>query len=255
MRTWSEPDTLFDAARPPGPHDGGELVTVAVSLYRYAAVICEALDSVAAQTHKRLELIVVDDRSPDDSAVAAETWLRANASRFERTRLLQPRINLGLSRARNLAFEQATADMVFVLDADNTLLPQAVSRLSQALSACDAGVAYSQLIYFEAARGLGAADVWSREFFRDDNYIDAMALVRKSAWGAVGGYAELEYGWEDYDFWCRFVEAGINGVFVPELLCRYRVHDASMLRNDTVAGRRRLVETMMARHPWLNLRA
>ena len=253
--TGPEPRVLVDRSRPPRPDAIGELVTVAVSLFRYGAVVGAALDAVAAQTHPRLELVVVEDQGGDGSAEIAAAWLERHADRFERVRLLQPHANLGLSAARNLAFERASGDGVFVLDADNTLLPRAISRLQAALAASGAAVAYSQLVYFGAGEGLGAADVWDPERFRHDNYVDAMALVRRSAWREVGGYARLEYGWEDYDFWCKFVEAGLEGVYVPELLCRYRVHAASMLRTDTAAERRRLIETMMSRHPWLDLRA
>ena len=230
-------------------------MTVAVSLFNYAPVIGACLDSVAAQTHAQLELVVVDDCSTDGSAQAAKRWLDANAGRFARARLVQPKLNIGLSRARNVAFEAAAAPFVFVLDADNLMTPRAIERLRPALLSSDAGCAYSQLVFFEAGEGIGAADVWSPEHFKTDNYIDAMSLVRKSAWRAVGGYSQLEYGWEDYDFWCKFVEAGIDGVFVPELLCRYRVHHDSMLRTDTAQQRQRLVRMMMTRHPWLDLRA
>ena len=246
---------LFDRRRGPEAPAAAELVTVAVSLFRYGDVVGEALDSVAAQTHPRLELLIVDDQSQDGSAEVAGSWLEANADRFERARLLQPGANVGLSAVRNLAFEAAGSDLVFVLDADNVLMPRAIARLSEALSASQAAAAYSQLVFFGAGEGIGAADVWDPARFRQDNYIDAMALVRRPAWRAVGGYSRLEYGWEDYDFWCKFVEAGLEGVFVPELLCRYRVHTASMLRTDTAAQRKQLVEAMMTRHPWLDLQA
>ena len=251
----SEARVLFDRARPAELEAERGLVTVAVSLFRYRDVIVEALESVGAQTHPRLELVIVDDQSQDGSAEAASAWLETNSDRFERALLLQPAANLGLSDVRNLAFEHARSEHVFVLDADNVLLPRAISRLDEVMGASGAAAAYSQIVYFGAGEGLGAADVWDPERFRRDNYVDAMALVRRSAWRAVGGYSRLEYGWEDYDFWCKFVEAGLEGVFVPELLCRYRVHAASMLRTDTAAQRGRLTDTMMARHPWLDLRA
>jgi hypothetical protein len=62
-------------------------------------------------------------------------------------------------------------------------------------------------------------------------------------------------GWEDYDFWCKCVEAGIEGLFVPEILCRYRHHGESMLAQETDAGRnaRRVRREMEARHRWLEL--
>jgi SAM-dependent methyltransferase len=86
------------------------------------------------------------------------------------------------------------------------------------------------------------------------NYIDAMALVRTSAWAAAGGYRP-GVGWEDYDLWCRLAEAGRCGVQVPEDLALYRVHADSMLH--TVTHRGDGLEAARAgiseAHPWLRL--
>ena len=229
------------------------LVTVALSVFNYADAVTAALDSVAAQTHPRLELIVVDDASRDGSAEVVGAWMAAHAARFERARLLRRPRNLGLPAARNLAFEHAQAHAVMVLDADNQLRPPAVARLLEALEDSGAACAYAQLTFFGAGTGLGVADVWRREGFLHDNYVDAMALVSRRAWTQVGGYADIDYGWEDYDFWCKLVEAGLEGVYVPELLYRYHVRTDSMLRTETTAERARLVHGMLARHPWLEL--
>ncbi len=87
------------------------------------------------------------------------------------------------------------------------------------------------------------------------NFIDAMALVAKPAWAAVGGYAHIEHGWEDYDFWCRFAEMGLLGVKVAEVLAEYRVHEASMLHTETDvdANKQAIVATLERRHPWLSV--
>ena len=47
------------------------------------------------------------------------------------------------------------------------------------------------------------------------------------------GYDHVQYGWEDYDFWCRLAERGHFGEAVPEVLADYRVHAASMLHTTT----------------------
>ena len=245
---------LFERARPPRQSEvAAALVTVAISVFDYAGAVSAALDSVAVQTHPRLELIVVDDASRDASPQVVGDWMAAHADRFERVRLLRQPVNRGLPAARNLAFETAQAQAVMVLDADNALRPPAIARLLEALEDSDAACAYAQLTFFGTGTGLGVADVWRRDSFKRDNYVDAMALVSREAWRAVGGYADIDYGWEDYDFWCKLVEAGLEGVYVPELLCRYHVRTASMLRTETTAERARLVHGMMARHPWLEL--
>ena len=87
------------------------------------------------------------------------------------------------------------------------------------------------------------------------NYIDAMALVAKAAWAAVGGYAHIEHGWEDYDFWCRFAERGLLGVQVPEVLAEYRVHEASMLHTatDVTDNKPKVIGELERRHAWLSI--
>lgn len=244
--------TVF--AGTPRNADTGNFVTVAVSLYNYARFLPECLDSVAAQRHPALDLIVVDDASDrDESLRVAETWLADHAARFGRALLLRHERNQGLAQARNTAFEQARTECVFVLDADNALYPRAIGRLHAVLSGEPFDAAYTQLEFFGAQRGLGDADLWRREHFTRCNYVDAMALVSRRAWREVGGYTHIDGGWEDFDFWCKFIEHGLAGAYVPEILCRYRVHEKSMLRTETRARRQHLRALLMERHPWLNV--
>ena len=228
-------------------------VTVIITLYNYEQYIKYALDSVLKQSHPNIELVVVDDRSKDASLAAAKTWLEQNGERFSQARLLAHLSNYGLAQARNTAFENATNEYVFVLDADNEIYPDAISKLLAACISEKAEAAYSRLEKFGDATGIGG-DVWNPSRLARGNYIDAMALIKKSAWREAGGYAPFKIsGWEDYDLWCRFVELGFRGVFVPELLCRYRVHKSSMLQTSTNLNLDQLRPELMKRHPWLRL--
>ncbi len=128
---------------------------------------------------------------------------------------------------------------MFVIDADNTIYPRAIARLHEALTNLPVGVAYTQLKFF--------GDQWDREGFARGNYADVMALVSKDAWQRMGGYTHLEGGWEDFNFWCNLIDAGIESIFMPKMLCRYRVHDSSMLRTETnQAHDRRQIELAAA---------
>lgn len=230
-----------------------DTVAVAVSLCNYARHLPQCLDSVAAQTHPSLELVVVDDASDrDDSLAVARDWLAGRAERFTRALLVRHPVNQGLAGARNTGFARSRAGAVFVLDADNALFPPAIAKLSRALAFSGRAAAYCQLALFDQARGLGLADLWLPAFFEIGNYVDAMALIRRDAFDRVGGYSDL-CGWEDYDFWCKCVEAGLSAAFVPEVLCRYRVHDDSMLRTASRQAYPELHPAMMLRHPWLRL--
>jgi glycosyltransferase involved in cell wall biosynthesis len=229
-------------------------VSVIVTLYDYARYVEECLDSIAAQTQANVELVVVDDRSKDEGLALVERWLDRNEAAFAGHRVVAHIENMGLSYARNTAFGLARADRVFVMDADNALYPRAVERCMIAMDGAGSAGAYTQLEFFGGRSGIGEADFWSKERFKPKNYVDAMALVAKSAWERVGGFDQLvANGWEDYDFWCKFVEHGLECTFVPEVLCRYRVHGASMSLTETNPNAGALLLQMSIRHPWLDL--
>jgi GT2 family glycosyltransferase len=80
-----------------------------------------------------------------------------------------------------------------------------------------------------------------------------MALIRREAWQQVGGYTHIEGGWEDFDFWCKLVEAGFHGVQCPQILAAYRSHGSSMTELSTTRRQRPLSITLQDRHPWLQL--
>ncbi len=243
--------TVFEGG---GGAEPGVGVTIIITLYNYARYIEEALDSAARQTHRNLELVVVNDRSSDGSEAVALAWLNRHGDRFSRALLLTNVENYGLSISRNIAFAAAANEFIFVLDADNMLYPSATAKLLAACVNAGAQAAYSQIELFDEKADIGAAYTWDPEHLAGGNYIDAMAVIRKSAWAAVGGYDPFDIGWEDYDLWCKFVEHGFEGVFVPQILCRYRVHDTSMLRLETNLNVEKVISELVVRHPWLTLR-
>jgi len=233
---------------------------VVISLYNYSDCILDALASVYAQTLLDLELIVVDDASTDDGLAVVSNWLLCNGGRFARASLLRHHSNSGLASARNTAFSRALAPWCFVVDADNTLERHALAsclRLTRGASPTLAVVHPLQRVEcltrgFDA-RLLVSAFSWQSERFVTGNYIDAMALVSRSAWLDVGGYSHVPGGWEDYDFWCKLIDAGYHGVLCPEVLATYRSHQGSMRDLESDRDIRRLSRLLQDRHPWLSL--
>jgi len=228
-------------------------VSVVIPLYNYAGTVLEALDSVVRQDLQALSVIVIDYASTDNGGEQARSFLEQHATRFTEARVVRHHHNQGLSMARNSGIAWSSEPYLFMLDADNRVRPPALSRLLAALRCSGAAFAYSQLRWFGDEEGIGMADVWEPARLAIDNYIDAMALIRRDALLIAGGYPVLadSHGWEDYDLWCRFAELGLQGVFLPELLCDYRVHGASMLRTRTNIHYEALMAEMRLRHPGL----
>jgi glycosyltransferase involved in cell wall biosynthesis len=239
------------------PRAAGEspsAVTVCVSLYQYRHYIVECLDSVWAQTESPLSLVVVDDASSDGGADEVRMWMEAKGSRFLETSLLRHERNAGLAATRNTAIEHATSEYVFVLDADNAIYPRCLKSLQQALDGKSLAFAYSIIEQFGDVRSIIGCDGWSPAKIAQGNYVDAMALMRRDTWKRVGGYRKMRVsGWEDYDLWCRCVEANLAGVLVPEILCRYRVHGRSMLRRstDSLVNHLQVSDELRDAHPWI----
>jgi GT2 family glycosyltransferase len=102
-------------------------------------------------------------------------------------------------------------------------------------------------------RSLVATASWQQEVLAQGNAVDAMALVRRSAWTSVGGYSHIEGGWEDYDFWCKLIAHGFHGVQCPMVLATYRSHTNSMSATVTNSSWPPLRRTLQERHPWLRL--
>ena len=232
-------------------------ISVMVPVFNYGGYVTEALESVRAQTIDALDLVVVDDCSTDDLLAVALAWAKeqARTGRFNRIVVMRNHVNCGLARTRNAGFDAAETDFVVPLDADNRLLPEFCTRTMETLRRSCAAFAYTKIQCFGDHDHLIGTNAFSQMRFSQANYIDAMALVAKWAWAAVGGYTHIQHGWEDYDFWCCCVERGIWGVHVPEVLAEYRFHSKSMLRTitDVQHNKREVVEHLEARHPWLSI--
>jgi glycosyltransferase involved in cell wall biosynthesis len=227
-------------------------VAVIIPLYNYAATIVECLETVAAQDLEVLAVVVVDDCSTDAGGDEAVAFLQRYASRFSSARVVRHIRNQGLAMSRNSGIVWSPEPYLFMLDADNRIRPPALSRLRDALRYSGADFAYSQLRLFGDIESFGIADIWDPAKLRNGNYIDAMALIRRDSLITVGGYlpSAVEDGWEDYDLWCRFATHDFSGVFLPEILCEYRMHGASMINRTNLLADDLMAE-MVLRYPKL----
>lgn len=102
------------------------LVSIIIPVYKVEEYIRECLLSVINQSYKDLEIIVVDDGSPDHSADIVREYIKYD----NRIKLIQQE-NGGLSAARNTGLENATGEYVFFLDSDDLLDTDAVSVMHE----------------------------------------------------------------------------------------------------------------------------
>ena len=103
--------------------------SVIVPAYQVQAYLHECLDSVLSQSYPDLELIAVDDCSPDACGAVIDEF----AARDPRVRAVHLPENGGLGPARNAGMERATGDYLVFLDGDDTLTPDALLALADRL--------------------------------------------------------------------------------------------------------------------------
>ncbi|WP_206438616.1 glycosyltransferase family 2 protein [Bosea sp. Tri-49] len=123
----------------------GVLVSVVIPLFDRVDMAVSAIESVKEQTHRRIEIIVVDDGCKEDLS-----GVRAALAGHPNARLISQR-NAGPAAARNNGWRAAKGDYVAFLDADDLFLPTKISE--QLIAMAGAGAAFSHTSYARARHG------------------------------------------------------------------------------------------------------
>jgi glycosyltransferase involved in cell wall biosynthesis len=208
-------------------------VSVLMATYGGARYLRPAIDSVLGQTHEALELIVVDDCSPDDTVSIVEEYARAEP---DRVRLLRTSVRAGPCRARNRALEVARGPLVCWLDQDDVWLETKVAEQVQLMTARpEVGLVYS---YFDAFDSDSGAIVESGDSRRD---IEGDVLAELFLFGCFIGslttmfrraalerrdvrLRERDFSLgDDYYLWLT-IALDWQVARIPHVLARYRRH-------------------------------
>jgi len=210
---------------------GGEadLVTVVIPCFRQAHFLPEAVESVLAQEHDAVEVVVVDDGSPDN---VGEVAARYPGVKYVR------QANGGLAAARNAGLEEASGELVLFLDADDRLLPEAIGRGLEELRAEPEAMmaAGTWQLIGEAGEPLPADPPQQPpEAFPallESCFIStpAAVLYRRELFREIGGFDPEVSASADYDLYLR-TAARFPVRLHPHLVAEYRRHGANMTRD------------------------
>jgi glycosyltransferase involved in cell wall biosynthesis len=230
-------------------------VAVIVPAYGVAHLVGEALASVQAQTTAEWECVIVDDGSPDDVAGAVAPFL--SDSRF---RILATD-NGGVSAARNRAVAHTTAPYLTLLDGDDMLRPDYLTRTTAALDAdplarlvtCNArifGAVPRERLCVSAPQGRGDGVIGSLSDVLDRSFnVYIGSTFRHADWQAVGGFDVDMTHSEDLDFWVRLLLLGGHARYIDAVLGEYRIRpgSASASGANMIRGNMRVYEKVLAR--------
>ena len=202
------------------------LISVVIPCYNQGHYLGEAVSSAASPRY-RVEVIVVDDGSTDDTPQVAA---RHPAVRYIR------QTNQGLAAARNRGLAEAQGDLVIFLDADDRLMPRGIDTGVHALTAAShCAMAYGRCVMI-GPDGTGWPTPQQRRVLSGHHAVllrtnpiwtPAMAIIRRSVLNELGGFASGFDGSADYDLYLRLARS-YNVYDHATTVAAYRRHDGSM---------------------------
>ena len=219
------------------------LVSVLMPVYKTAPYLREALDSMLCQTFKDFELIVLDDCSPDNAEEILDAYDDSRIVRYKGEK------NVGLSNVLNVGIEMARGKYIARMDSDDISLPQRLQvQVDYLEKHPDVDLVSVGMRLFGAKEG-----TWIRELNPEKVKIEALfhspvlhasSVWRKDTFEKQGlRFRQEMVPAEDYDLWVRAMLKGLKLVNLPEVLYKYRIHDAqATLQTDKTAAKSREVQ-------------
>ncbi len=209
---------------------GKPSVSIIIPCYKQAEYLPAAIDSALAQTYAPVEVIVVNDGSPDDTEKVARGY-------GERIVYVE-RANGGLSAARNTGIARARGSYLKFLDSDDHLHPEQIAWQMELLAGREDAVALTATRLYRDGRPeefldhVPQATALFPDLFRDYDWGAPLAwLFPASLVRAVGGFDESLRFAEDWDFFARLGLWGAHLLVDPRIGCYYRQRAGSMSAN------------------------
>lgn len=212
-----------------------DLISVIVPIYKVETYLDECISSIVEQTHKNLEIILVDDGSPDNCPAICDNW----AKKDERIKVIH-KSNGGLSDARNAGIDVASGEYIAFVDSDDYIKPDMIEKLHAAIRREDADIAVCGILNCEDGKEtawgchsvIGTPEKILTMLYDDAAYpVSAWnKLYRRSCW------KELRFPigktCEDAFTTYQLVHNAKPIVMIPEALYCYRIRPGSIMTSS-----------------------
>lgn len=217
------------------------VVTCVIPVYNGQRYLAATIDSVLAQTHGALDVVVVDDGSTDGSRAVAEAF-------GEPVRTIA-QANAGPAAARNTGIAAGRGELIAILDADDLWLPEKLERQIAFLEANGHGATFTLIQNFWIESLAEEA-----ERFRDHRvaqplpgYVSSTLLARREAFDRVGVFDPARGHGEVQDWILRAREADVSIGLLPEVLTRRRLHESNRSRELQAQSREEFLQLVKAK--------
>lgn len=198
------------------------LISVGLLTYNHEKYISDALEGLLSQDYERIELIILDDASTDNTLQIIYQYMKRLQNKFIRVVDISNQINCGnIPHNCNCMIMEMRGDFYFEISGDDIILPSGLSTMYEELQKHDVcTIAYSNMIPVEDTYTFGDVFDLNSLFIRNrksrvepDNLFQQLmshnisitaptVLFRREVFDKHGYYDE-DIAFEDYEYWLR----------------------------------------------------
>ena len=206
------------------------LVSIYITNFNYSEYIEKSIRSVLSQTYEKIEIIIIDDNSTDNSKQILNKYLK-----HPKIKVLFNKKNLGLLKSSNIAIKASKGEYIMRLDADDYLDKKIVETFVQRIvRGPKIAMVYSD--YHEVnsegkkINSVKQISFDSKKSIKDRPILAACCLFKKEALFSVNLYDESFSRQDGYDMWYKLIN-NYDFEHVKKYLFFYRKHEKSLTKN------------------------
>ncbi|QOG03811.1 glycosyltransferase [Flavobacterium sp. MDT1-60] len=199
-------------------------ISIILPVYNGEKYLSQSIESCVNQTHKNIELIIVNDCSTDNTLSIANQY----AQKDNRIRILSNFENKKLPASLNIGHNEARGDFITWTSDDNFYEPDALEKLLKSLLENEADIVYSDIFLIDnLGNRIREVRLLRVENLIFGNVIGSCFLYRRNVFQKNNGYNETLFLIEDYDFWLRAI---LHSKYykLDQFLYNYRKHENSL---------------------------
>lgn len=217
------------------------LVSIVVPTYNSSEFVCETLDSALSQTYSKIEIVITDDNSSDNTLDVCKQWIGNHRDSQIEVKLVQSDINTGIAGNANRGFRETKGEWVKFIAGDDILAKDAIESYVNYISdhptvrhlrAC--------AIHFSGdfnINRLGEPDKVSQYMYQDSVSVERQfKVISKTFFGSgptyfihadtlrkIGGFDERFYMQEDYPLFIKMIREGHKMMYLDAVTVYKRV--------------------------------
>ena len=182
------------------------IITVYITNHNYGVYIKKAIDSVLEQSHKNIDLIIIDDASTDQSKKIIKKYEKNDS-----IRIIYNKKKIGLIKSSNIAIRASKGNFILRLDADDYLDKKCLKTLYSKIGKNNnIAMVYSDYYEIDSKNNIlikqKQIDINSKNTLKDRPVLAACCLIRKSALFSVNLYDEKFNRQDGYDLWYKLIK-------------------------------------------------